>query len=125
MKFSFLHNTCIIIMFYYYYTRIPQRVVTLDVQNLYVQLELVQLQKQGHIFYIRNHRLDQMMARKGWNQNNQTFLPYTLRLLYTNARRLLENMASTRAEERQHQNGNISYDEKKKIKELLKKPWNT
>ena len=90
-------------MFYYYYTRILQRVVTQDVQNLYVQLELVQLRKQGHIFYICNHRLDQMMARKGRNQSYQTFLTYTLRLLYTNARRLLENMVSTRIEERQHQ----------------------
>jgi hypothetical protein len=93
----------IVIMFYYYYTRIPQRVVTLGVRNLYVQLEIVQLRKQGHIFYICNHRLDLMVVRKAQSQDHRTFLTYTLHLLYTNARRLLENMASTRIGERQQQ----------------------
>jgi hypothetical protein len=42
------------------YITVPQVVLPLDVQNLYVLQEIVGLRREAHIFYIYNHRSDQM-----------------------------------------------------------------
>ena len=47
-----------------FYITIPQVVLPLDVQNLYVLQEVVVLRKQAHIFCKYNHRSDQMKDPK-------------------------------------------------------------